>query len=145
MLLRNIDPANGLCSGTRLIVRSLKTNVIEATTVTGSHVGKIVLIPRIHINYTSVAHQTSIEFRRTQFPVGLALAFTINKAQGQTLENAGLYLPDHVFSHGHLYVALSRVKSPASLKLLIDQSISKIEDFQHHYTKNIVFKEVLRS
>ena len=43
MMLRNIDAANRLCNGTRLIVRSLKTNIIEATIITGSHVSKIVL------------------------------------------------------------------------------------------------------
>jgi ATP-dependent exoDNAse (exonuclease V) alpha subunit len=32
---------------------------------------------------------------------------TINKAQGQTIPNVGIFLPDAVFSHGQLYVALS--------------------------------------
>ncbi|KAG2642745.1 hypothetical protein PVAP13_2KG196764 [Panicum virgatum] len=33
---------------------------------------------------------------------------TINKAQGQTIPNVGIYLTEPVFSHGQLYVALSR-------------------------------------
>ena len=64
-MLRNIDAANGLCNGTRLIVRSLKIDIIEATIVTGSQAGKIALISRIHISFTSIGHQTTIEFRRT--------------------------------------------------------------------------------
>jgi ATP-dependent DNA helicase PIF1 len=33
---------------------------------------------------------------------------TINKAQGQTMKTVGIYLHELVFTHGQLYVALSR-------------------------------------
>lgn len=32
----------------------------------------------------------------------------INKIKGQTTSNLGVHLPEHAFSHGKLYVALSR-------------------------------------
>ncbi|KAF1887949.1 hypothetical protein Lal_00023958 [Lupinus albus] len=44
---------------------------------------------------------------------------TINKSQGQSLESVRLYLPKPVFSHGQLYIAISRVKSKKGLKILI--------------------------
>ncbi|OAD76965.1 hypothetical protein PHYBLDRAFT_165462 [Phycomyces blakesleeanus NRRL 1555(-)] len=66
----------------------------------------------------------SIEFKRCQFPARLAFAMTINKSQGQTLDKVGLYLPDHVFGHGQLYVALSRVRTPNSVKIMVDMSVS---------------------
>ncbi|XP_057760382.1 uncharacterized protein LOC130980750 [Arachis stenosperma] len=44
ILLRNIDPAGGLCNGTRLILHSLGRNVIIADIVSGSNVGDRVFI-----------------------------------------------------------------------------------------------------
>ena len=66
---------------------------------------------------------------------------TINKAQGQTIHNVGLYLPLHVLSHGQLYVALSRGISMSTTKALVLTEQSK----RHNgtYTKNIVYEEVL--
>ena len=39
MLLRNIDQANGLCSGTKLQVIHLGENVIAAKVITGKNIG----------------------------------------------------------------------------------------------------------
>ncbi|XP_034603417.1 uncharacterized protein [Setaria viridis] len=47
ILLRNIDPANGLCNGTRLVVRGFQRNSIDAEIVLGQHAGKRVFLPRI--------------------------------------------------------------------------------------------------
>ncbi|CAG8800714.1 1766_t:CDS:1, partial [Gigaspora margarita] len=53
---------------------------------------------------------------------------TINKAQGQTIPIMGLYLPKPVFSHGQLYVALSRVQSKDNIKVLVkDRHIEEKE------------------
>ena len=63
--------------------------------------------PRINSNPTDTT--LPFEFRRRQFPLRLAFAMTINKAQGQTLRMAGPYLPTRPFSHVQLYVAKTRV------------------------------------
>ncbi|CEP18596.1 hypothetical protein, partial, partial [Parasitella parasitica] len=143
ILLRNLNPANGLCNGTRLIVRSLRNNTIEAIIITGPNAGDIVFIPRIKI-ITMAEPKNPYDFSRVQFPVRLAFAMTINKAQGQTLSSVGLYLSSHVFAHGQFYVALFRVSTLSSIKIMIDSDISVLENLPGHYTHNIVFSEVFR-
>ncbi len=138
MLLRNINPAEGLCNGTRLIVKQLQRSVIDAEIITGSHIGQRVFIPRIRM----APSDTDLPFQliRRQFPIRLAFAMTINKAQGQTIPYMGLYLPNPIFAHGQLYVALSRVQSKNYIKILV-------KDHGHIngevYTKNIVYREIL--
>jgi len=68
----------------------------------------------------------------------LAFAMTINKSQVQTLQCVGVYLPKPVFSHGQLYVALSRVTSPSGLKYLICNK----RDVPYNMTKNAVYREI---
>jgi hypothetical protein len=58
-------------------------------------------------------------FKRKQLPVRLSFAMTVNKAQGQTIPNVGIYLPESVFSHGQLYVALSRSTARKNVKILV--------------------------
>ena len=43
---------------------------------------------------------------------------TVSKSQGQTIPNVGVYLPAPVFSHGQLYVAMSRAMSRTNIKIL---------------------------
>jgi len=78
---------------------------------------------------------------RRQFSIMLSYVTTINKSQGQSLECVGLYLPRPVFSHGQLYVAVSRVKSKQGLKILIHDK----EERPLNTTTNIVFKEVFHN
>ena len=78
------------------------------------------------------------DFKRVQFPIRPAFAMSINKAQGQTLSFVGLWLEDPVFSHGQLYVALSRVSSRDNLKI----SLGRNKTNGPNFTKNIVFPHV---
>ncbi|XP_022023686.1 uncharacterized protein LOC110923942 [Helianthus annuus] len=117
MLLRNIDQQKGLCNGTRLQITFLGKRVIEAEVISGGNIGTRVFIPRI--NMIPSDKKIPFQFQRRQFPLSICFAMTINKSQGQSLSKVGLYLKDPVFTHGELYVALSRVKTREGVKILI--------------------------
>ncbi|GJT81273.1 hypothetical protein Tco_1055615 [Tanacetum coccineum] len=88
--LRNLDPENGLCNGTRLICKRFDPNVIKATIDVGQNARDRVLLPRILLA-PSEEDMFHFKLKRTQFPVRL----------------------------GFLYVALSRGISRTTTKVLV--------------------------
>ncbi|XP_043687645.1 ATP-dependent DNA helicase PIF1-like [Telopea speciosissima] len=140
MLLRNLNPSQGECKGTRLICHQFQKNVILAEIAVGQFSGNLVPLPRIPL---SPAKNEGYPFhlKREQFPIRLNFSMTINKSQGQTIPHVGVYLPEPVFSHGQLYVALSRGISMSTTKVLVKRDYAKRRNGT--YTKNVVYKEVL--
>ncbi len=134
LLLRNLNQLIGLCNGTRLIVNRLGQRVIEVEIITGNNVGKRVFIP--HIIMSPFGTDWPFVLHHRQFPIRMAFVMTINKSQGQTLNNVGVYFPSPVYSHGQLYVDISRVTSSANIKIFSDQG-------PDGYMRNVVYKEVL--
>ena len=62
---------------------------------------------------------------------------TVNKSQGQSLTTVGVDLRTSAFTHGQLYVALSRVTSLDGLTLLFSEG--NLEGT----TNNVVYPEIL--
>ncbi len=70
---------------------------------------------------------------------------TINKAQGQTLQTVGVYLPKPVFCHGQIYVAFSWCGSRRGFRVLVQggSRAALNEAPAGVYTSNVVYREVL--
>ncbi|GBN28767.1 hypothetical protein AVEN_246077-1 [Araneus ventricosus] len=125
MLLRNLGPLK-LCNGSRLIVKALYAHIIEVTILTGSFEGENVLISRIPLIPTDLP----FSFQRLQFPFRIAFAITINKARPSSYR-----LGFDCFSHGQLYLGMSRAKDTSTLFIVVDE---------RKETKNIVYSQVLK-
>ncbi|XP_073030705.1 uncharacterized protein [Primulina eburnea] len=140
MLLRNVAPELGLCNGTRLICHDLCRNFIDVEIITGPYKGTRFFLHRMPLKSEDNSG-LPFESTRRQFPIRVSFALTINKAQGQTIPNFGIFLCNHVFSHGQLYVALSRRVSQNSTKILVkDENLKRRSGI---FTRNVVLKDVL--
>jgi len=116
ILLRNMP--NDLANGTRLIVVKLMQHIIDAEIATRPDKGRRIFIPRLSI-IPSDTERMPFTLRQRQFSLRPAFAMTINKAQGQTLQTVGVYLPKPVFCHEQLYVASSRCGSRRGVWVLV--------------------------
>ena len=146
ILIRNINLKKGLCNGTRLKLINISDNkrVLTVKILNGTHINTIAYIPRIDISPSET--DFPIPFQRRQFPVKIAFALTINRAQGQSFNRTAIYLPQPVFAHGQFYVFLGRSADPNSTKIKVDDIPGVQGRFPHKegiYTRNIVYHEAL--
>ncbi|KAF8100750.1 hypothetical protein N665_0218s0088 [Sinapis alba] len=129
MVLRNINP----------YITQLMDHMVQAKIITVEKVGRTVDIPRLLITPSDT--RLPFKMRRRQLPLNVAFAITINKSQGQSLSQVGIFLPRPLFSHGQLYVGVSRVTSKKGLKILIVGKDGKPQT----KTMNVVFKEIFNN
>lgn len=120
-----------------ILVWMLK-HVLEVKLMGGEHNGELALIPRITLSPTEGQTGFAFVLKRQQFPVHLAFALMINKAQGQSVKYVGIDLQTPVFSHSQLYVALSQATSSHNIQVLLPE-----EERENRRTQNIVYPEVL--
>lgn len=142
MLIRNLNPLRGLCNGSRMVVRNMHENFLTCEILSECCRGDIVFIPRT--NLTPSDTEYPFVLKRRQFPIIPAFAVTINKSQGQSYEYVGVLPNEPVFSHGQLYVALSRSRNPDNIKVCIKEGPrqGRLLGDDRYFTENIVYSEV---
>ncbi len=130
IVMRNLSIKRGLCNGTRVMLTGIRRRVLQVRLPDGQYE----MIPLIKL----MVEERSLPWvlNRSQFPAKLVFMMTINKAQEQSLEVVGVDLRDAVFTHGQLYVALSREMSVAGVRILMKADAQGL-------TEHIVFLEVL--
>ena len=108
ILLRNLYPKEGLCNGTRMVLTRIGRRCLEARILSAkTFADQLRVIPRIMLSSTE--GELPFVINRRQFPICLSFAMTVNKSQGQSFNFVGVDLRIPAFTHGQLYVALSRV------------------------------------
>lgn len=114
MLLCNLNLAEGLVNGSRGVITRFVPQGGEQLPVVQFAKGQELTIDKFCWEI-KVEDAGTIFYR--QVPLQLAWAVTIHKAQGLSLDCVELQLDRSVFEYGQAYVALSRVRSLAGLRL----------------------------
>ena len=115
MIMRNINRKEGLAKNLRVKIVSMHDHCIRVCTLNPTR-RRYYNIPRISFTI-SLPYGRSMKIERKQFPLRLAYSMTYNKSQGQEFEQALVDIRNNPFTHGHLYVALSRVRKAKNVRL----------------------------
>ena len=125
--------------GIKYVVRNIRPHVVELMAISRSKAGSTLFLPRIIMMSESAMLPFTI--RRRQFPIRLCFGMTANRAQGQTLATVGVYMTAEFFTHGHVYVALSRCGDRRRIKVL--KRMERGAKGRPTQIKNVVYKSVL--
>jgi len=134
-----------LNNGDRGIVQSISMYRLGIHMITGSCAGSIVHLPRTR--FTPATASMKMEMTRLQFGVAVAFAITVSKSQSCGFQHVGIWLNDHLFAHGQLYLALSRihVTSDGTYTLLFASRDNIMQDDRGVFARNIVYSELLQA
>ena len=125
LVMRNLDPGQGLLNGVMCVVDSVGAHVVYVRIINreSAFYGQIAAVTRIEVVADPHSLRLPFKLRRFQFPLLPAFAVTINKGQGSTRQRCGVFLDRHpCFSPGQLYSAITRVGGFTGLSLFLDDT-----------------------
>ena len=115
--------------------------VIKVRVLTGKK--QVVLIPRMKFSFT-LKYGRSFNITRTQFPLCLAYAMSVNKSQGQTKNRILQDARIEAFAHGQTYVARSRVTDRRNIKVYITkEQLENVDGVDCPVIVNVVYPQTL--
>jgi ATP-dependent exoDNAse (exonuclease V) alpha subunit len=136
MITSNLLQHLGIVNGTVALVKGFVKEGERVSRIQLLTLGRELEIPRIHRFQKNKKHKAWEKF--SQFPLCLAYAITVHKAQGLSL-NEAIVVINNMFSKGQLYTALSRVKEIRNLELSLgferDHNIN-VEDQKKQALRN---------
>ena len=135
--------ASGLATNSRVRIISISRLVIKAQTL-GERSTRV-LIPRMRFKL-KIKQGDNFTVMRTQFPLRLAYSVTYNKCQGMTLDKVLVDTVDSPFSHGHTFVATSRVRNKNNMKFFCSAESTHDNPFTRNTmptVKNVVYTDLL--
>jgi hypothetical protein len=109
MCIRNLDVSRGIVNGTMLRLLSFGRRTAQFEILSGKSSGCVDVFTKAAFTITPEASGLPFTIVRHQFPIIPAYCLSVHKAQGQSLQRVGLIFESDPFTHGQLYVALSRV------------------------------------
>lgn len=109
MCIRNLNAPRGIINGTMLRLLRIGRRYLQMQVLTGKSAGSVELFMKSKFTITPEASGLPFTVVRTQYPVIPAYCLSVHKAQGQSLMKLGVVFESDPFTHGQLYVALSRV------------------------------------
>lgn len=114
VMLRQNDPDGRFVNGSLAIITKIEKTSLELRLQDGSGSAKGDTIQLKPVDFTLLNAEGEPVVKAKNFPLTLAWAFTIHKAQGATLDAVHVDL-SHAWEPGQAYVALSRARSPDRL------------------------------
>ena len=145
IVTRSLKSGN-ISTNSRVRIIAISSHVIKAELLSDSN--RIVLIPKIRFKF-KLDYGESYQMMRCQFPLRLAYCMTYNKSQSQTFTRILLDVINEPFTHGHLYVAMSRITNCENIRLLITKDQLHCNPYcefeEMPIITNVVFHSVLLS
>ena len=132
-LTHSISKKEKLAKNSRVRIVSISRYMIRVCTLEANPTYHS--IPRVRFRF-KLPYHASFHMLRTQFPLRLAYAMTIDKSQGQSMNKVIIDIRNSSFSHGQSYVAFSRVRDANNVLIFCE---SNQKDDSCLYISNVVY------